>query len=123
MLIMSSLLPDPLYHLTHYGLCMYMHRSTLVYIWRILLCALGGSLAHSRRMEAFLTSFAMPRRTLVLCLLVSASRIVGAHAFERLGGMAPCLLCLDQREAHWTALGVVIFELLVGYSPFFAEST
>lgn len=57
-------------------------------------------------MEAFLTSFAVPRRALILCLAVSAGLIAGAHAFERIGGMAPCLLCLDQREAHWTALGV-----------------
>ena len=57
-------------------------------------------------MEAFLTSFVVPRRALILCLTVSAGLIAGAHAFERIGGMAPCLLCLDQREAHWTALGV-----------------
>ena len=64
-------------------------------------------------MEAFLTSFAVPRRALILCLAVSAALIAGAHAFERIGGMAPCLLCLDQREAHWTALGVgaVLFAL------------
>ena len=57
-------------------------------------------------MGAFLTSFAVPRRALALCLVVSAALIAGAHAFERIGGMAPCLLCLDQREAHWAALGV-----------------
>ena len=57
-------------------------------------------------MEAFLTPFAVPRRALIVCLAVSAALLAGAHAFERLGGMAPCLLCLDQREAHWAALGV-----------------
>ena len=57
-------------------------------------------------MEALLTRFAVPRRAVLACLLVSAGLIAGAHAFERVGGMAPCLLCLDQREAHWAALGV-----------------
>ena len=31
MLIISSLLPEPYCHLIHYSLCMYAHRSTLVY--------------------------------------------------------------------------------------------
>ena len=61
-------------------------------------------------MEALLTRFALPRRTLLVCVAVSAALIAGAHAFERVGGMAPCALCLDQREAHWTAIaaGVVL---------------
>ena len=57
-------------------------------------------------MEAFLTSLTLPRRVLTLCALASAGLLAGAHAFERIGGMAPCLLCLDQREAHWAALAV-----------------
>jgi disulfide bond formation protein DsbB len=35
----------------------------------------------------------------------SGALLFGAHAFEAMG-YAPCPLCLDQREAHWTALGV-----------------
>ena len=57
-------------------------------------------------MEAFLTSLTLPRRVLAVCAAASAVLLAGAHAFERLGGLAPCLLCLDQREAHWAALAV-----------------
>lgn len=32
--------------------------------------------------------------------------LAGAHAFEIFGRMAPCALCLHQREAHWVTLGV-----------------
>jgi len=42
-----------------------------------------------------------------LCaLLASAAMLAAAHAFERFGGLAPCLLCLKQREVYWTALGL-----------------
>lgn len=36
--------------------------------------------------------------------LASAALLAGAHAFERFGGLAPCALCLHQREAHWVTL-------------------
>ncbi len=39
--------------------------------------------------------------------------LAGAHLFERVGGLVPCILCLDQREAHWTALGVAFAGLMV----------
>lgn len=41
----------------------------------------------------------------------SASLLAGAHLFEKVGGLAPCVLCLDQREAHWTALAVAVAGL------------
>jgi disulfide bond formation protein DsbB len=34
-----------------------------------------------------------------------------AHAFERFGGYAPCLLCLKQREVYWVAAGVALVSL------------
>ncbi|MEM9706598.1 MAG: disulfide bond formation protein B [Pseudomonadota bacterium] len=37
--------------------------------------------------------------------VTSAALIIGAHLFER-AGFPPCALCLDQREAHWTAMAV-----------------
>ncbi|MBU6371996.1 MAG: disulfide bond formation protein B [Alphaproteobacteria bacterium] len=37
---------------------------------------------------------------------VSGALLAGAHAFERFGNLAPCILCLRQREAHWAVLGV-----------------
>lgn len=63
-------------------------------------------------MEPLLNRLAVPRHALVLSLILSALLLAGAHAFERLGGLAPCLLCLDQREVHWTALAVT--GLLLG---------
>ena len=62
-------------------------------------------------MEAFLTGLTLPRRVLALCAAASAALLAGAHAFERIGGLPPCLLCLDQREAHWAALFVAAVML------------
>ena len=50
---------------------------------------------HSRTEIALATAFC-----------TSAMILVAAHLFERVGGLIPCVLCLDQREAHWTALAV-----------------
>jgi disulfide bond formation protein DsbB len=49
-------------------------------------------------------------RALALAALASAGLLAGAHAFQ-LFGYAPCELCLDQREAHWTALGIAAVSL------------
>lgn len=38
--------------------------------------------------------------------LVSAVLLAVAHGFERFGGLAPCTLCLRQREVYWAALGL-----------------
>jgi disulfide bond formation protein DsbB len=37
--------------------------------------------------------------------LISGALLAGAHAFQRIGGLAPCPLCLDQREWHWGVVG------------------
>jgi len=42
----------------------------------------------------------------VFAFLASAALLAGAHAFERFGGLAPCPMCLDQRERHWAVLAV-----------------
>ena len=39
-------------------------------------------------------------------VLVSAAMLAIAHGFETFGGLAPCLLCLKQREVYWVALGL-----------------
>jgi disulfide bond formation protein DsbB len=46
------------------------------------------------------------RHWLVLALAASAAMLAIAHAFETFGGLAPCHLCLQQREAYWAALGI-----------------
>jgi disulfide bond formation protein DsbB len=54
-----------------------------------------------------------PQRAIAVCAAVSAALLAGAHLFERVGGLDPCLLCLDQREIHWTALAIAAGSYLV----------
>jgi len=50
----------------------------------------------------------------LVALLVSAAMLATAHAFETFGGLAPCTLCLRQREVYWTAGGLALgFMILV----------
>jgi disulfide bond formation protein DsbB len=39
-----------------------------------------------------------------------------AHAFETFGGLAPCLLCLKQREVYWTAATVAVIAIVLSRS-------
>jgi disulfide bond formation protein DsbB len=55
-----------------------------------------------------------PRGALAIAAAASAALLAGAHAFERFGGLPPCALCLDQREAHWAGLGVALAGLALG---------
>ncbi len=57
------------------------------------------------------------RHWLVLALLASAAMLAIAHAFQTFGGLAPCTLCLRQREVYWIALGVSAAGLALGLSP------
>ncbi|GGY40175.1 disulfide bond formation protein B [Parvularcula lutaonensis] len=54
-----------------------------------------------------------PKIAIGVCAGVSFSLIAAAHAFERIAGLTPCLLCLDQREVHWAAIGVAILAIAV----------
>ncbi|MEM9838602.1 MAG: disulfide bond formation protein B [Pseudomonadota bacterium] len=45
-----------------------------------------------------------PEVAVALCVGTSGALIAGAHLFERVGNLPPCLLCLDQREVHWAAI-------------------
>lgn len=44
----------------------------------------------------------------------SLSMILGAWAFEFIGGLAPCKLCYYQRYPHWVATGAGALALLTG---------
>lgn len=55
-------------------------------------------------------------RALLIAALASAGLIAGAHLFERVGGLAPCALCLDQREAHWTGLALAAGGALASFA-------
>jgi len=48
--------------------------------------------------------------------LASAAMLAIAHAFETFGGLAPCTLCLKQREAYWLALTVAAVGVLLGFT-------
>jgi disulfide bond formation protein DsbB len=54
----------------------------------------------------------------VLTLLASGALLAGAHAFERFGGLAPCPLCLMQRDWHWGAVGASVLALILQRTPF-----
>jgi len=51
-------------------------------------------------------------RALAASAASSMALLAGAMLFERLG-YAPCELCLDQRQAHWTALVIAIAALFL----------
>ncbi|MGC1302948.1 MAG: disulfide bond formation protein B [Caulobacteraceae bacterium] len=50
-------------------------------------------------------------RWFIAAAVVSALMLATAHAFETFGHLAPCELCLHQREGYWAALWVG----LIGY--------
>lgn len=47
-----------------------------------------------------------------IVLASSLSMLAIAHGFERFGGLAPCALCLHQREAYWIAAAIATLALL-----------
>src|SRR5665213_3006309 len=54
-------------------------------------------------------------------LAISAAMLAAAHAFQTFGGLAPCHLCLKQREVYWAAMAVaavaVAVSLIRAYAP------
>ena len=46
-----------------------------------------------------------------ITLFASGALLAAAHAFERIGGLAPCPLCLDQREWHWAVVGASVLGI------------
>ena len=49
----------------------------------------------------------------VVALISSLAMLGAAHAFERFGNMAPCALCLHQRDAYWAAASVAALAVIV----------
>lgn len=47
-----------------------------------------------------------------IALASSLSMLAIAHGFERFAGLAPCALCLHQREAYWIAAAIAALALL-----------
>lgn len=76
----------------------------------------GGEAAsrdYNMSMVGLFSQASITERALTAAVGASALLLAGAHLFERVGGLVPCILCLDQREAHWTALGVAFAGLIV----------
>lgn len=44
--------------------------------------------------------------------LSSALMLAIAHGFEHIGGLAPCFLCLKQREVYWAAMAVALIGMI-----------
>ncbi len=54
-------------------------------------------------------------RSWPLVAAICALAILGvAHGFESFGGLAPCHLCLQQREVYWVAVAVGLIGWLAG---------
>jgi disulfide bond formation protein DsbB len=56
---------------------------------------------------------ALAARWPLAALIVSGALLAGAHAFETFGGLAPCPMCLSQREWHWGIAAMAALALLV----------
>lgn len=56
-----------------------------------------------------------PSRNLLILLAAagSAALLAGALAFQHIGGLAPCQLCLEQRYPHMVAVGLGVLALLI----------
>ena len=46
-------------------------------------------------------------------LLASAGMLAIAHGFQTFGELAPCTLCLRQREVYWMAVGVALAGMIL----------
>ena len=60
---------------------------------------------------------AIARHWLWLALAASAAMLGMAHGFETFGHLAPCQLCLKQREVYWAAMGVAAAGIGLTYTP------
>src|SRR5262245_64456311 len=56
--------------------------------------------------------FSSVYRTATAVLLLALAAILGALAFEHIGGYAPCSLCLEQRYAYYLAIPLLLLGLL-----------
>lgn len=56
---------------------------------------------------------AILKRWPVFAFLVSAAMLAVAHGFQTFAGLAPCHLCLQQREVYWVAMAVSALAVVV----------
>lgn len=53
-----------------------------------------------------------PSPLLLLLLTAASATLLGALAFEHIGGLAPCPLCLQQRYPYWLGIPIALVALL-----------
>jgi disulfide bond formation protein DsbB len=60
------------------------------------------------------------RSTALLVLIASAALLLGALAFQYLGGLAPCVLCMWQRYAHVATIALAVIAVFAPHriAPF-----
>ena len=49
----------------------------------------------------------------IFAILASLAMLAGAHSFEIFGQMAPCALCLRQRDVYWAAMAMAVAGLVL----------
>jgi disulfide bond formation protein DsbB len=54
-------------------------------------------------------------------LIAAAAMLAIAHAFQTFGGMAPCELCLKQREVYWVTGAVALVCMFMVRTPWGAR--
>ena len=55
-------------------------------------------------------------------LVASAAMLGVAHAFETFGHMAPCHLCLKEREAYWISGSIALAGVVLDLTPLRARA-
>jgi disulfide bond formation protein DsbB len=53
----------------------------------------------------------------IWALLASIAMLAIAHAFETFGHLAPCTLCLQQRDVYWTAMAIAALGIAAAWTP------
>jgi disulfide bond formation protein DsbB len=62
------------------------------------------------------------KRWPLVALVVSAAALAIVHAAQSFGGLAPCHLCLEQRQVYWWAMGVAAVAVAVTLTRFRAPA-
>jgi disulfide bond formation protein DsbB len=63
------------------------------------------------------------RRWPVFALVISVAMLAIAHGFQTFGHLAPCHLCLKQREVYWAAMAASAVAIVAGLTPMRALGT
>ena len=76
---------------------------------RIVGAGKGGVSGDMLKLQMLLRDWTWP----VAALVISALMIAIAHGFQTFGGLAPCPLCLRQREVYWALIAMTLTGLAI----------